>query len=256
MHDITKTGALCKIFDTLFQQPSLQKRNIKKSCRKRDMRHWNPYDKVLNIHNVASVSLSGARPPAASCHFLARRGAWGGGSCRLPSKSMRLIWTYPSAARRACKLCLRWNDADSDNPPATSQSRSTRSLERVVHSAQCPAIVDVTRPLHSSYERGCQEKKLLPAPPGDAGVVTYIQPHLIPHHILRGVIGFFALARRTCPRRCQPHLLVPTRRFHEVSGARRRSVPKLRKLSVGLSANQDPMRDAHEKVVRLALLQA
>src|ERR1035438_10036346 len=37
-------------------------------------------------------------------------------------------------------------------------------------------------------------------------------------------------------------LLVPTRRFHEVSGARRRSVPKLRKLSVGLSANQDPMR--------------
>ena len=83
---------------------------------------------------------------------------------------------------------------------------------------------------HSSYKRGCQGKKLLPAPLRDAGVVTYIQPHLIPHLILRGVIGLVALARRTSPRRCQPQLLVPTRRFHEVSGARRRSVPKLRKL--------------------------
>src|SRR3989442_5837095 len=84
-------------------------------------------------------------------------------------------------------------------------------------------------------------KKVSPAPLRDAGVVTYIQPHLIPHLILRGVIGLVALARRTFPRRCQPQLLVPTRRFHEVSGARRRSVPKLRKLSVGLSANHDPM---------------
>ena len=90
-------------------------------------------------------------------------------------------------------------------------------------------------------KKDVKEKKHLPAPPGDAGVVTYIQPHLIPYLILRGVIGLFALARRTFPRRCQPHLLVPTRRFHEVSGARRRSVPKLRKLSVGLSANQNPM---------------
>jgi hypothetical protein len=94
---------------------------------------------------------------------------------------------------------------------------------------------------HSSYEKGCQEKKLLPAPLGDAGVVTYIQPHLIPHLVVRVVMGLVALARRTFPRRCQPQLLVPTRRFHEVSGARRRSVPKLRKLGVGLSANQDPM---------------
>ena len=92
-----------------------------------------------------------------------------------------------------------------------------------------------------SYERGCQEKKHLPAPLGDAGVVTYIQPHLTPHLILRGVIGLVALARRIFPRRYHPQLLVPTRRFHEVSGARRRSVPKLRKLSVGLSANHDPM---------------
>jgi hypothetical protein len=99
----------------------------------------------------------------------------------------------------------------------------------------------VMESLRSSYERGCQEKKLLPAPLGDAEVVTYIQPHLIPHLILRGVIGLVALARRTLPRRCQPQLLVPTRGFHEVSGARRRSVAKLRKLSVGISANHDPM---------------
>jgi len=97
------------------------------------------------------------------------------------------------------------------------------------------------RPLRSSYEKGCQGKKLLPAPLRDAGVVTYIQPHLIPRFILRGVIGLVALTRRICPWQSQPQLLVPTRRFHEVSGARRRSVPKLRKLSVGLSANHDPM---------------
>src|ERR1035441_2064088 len=87
-------------------------------------------------------------------------------------------------------------------------------------------------------KRGCQVKNLLPAPLGDAGVVTYIQPHLIPHLILRGVIGLVALARRTFPRQSQPQLLVPTRRFHEVSSARRRSVTKLRKLSVGLSASR------------------
>src|SRR5260370_20891338 len=89
-------------------------------------------------------------------------------------------------------------------------------------------------PPHSlphSYERGCQGKKLLPAPLRDAGVVTYIQPHLIPYLILRGVIGLVALARRTSPRRCQPQLLVPTRRFHEASGARRRSGTKLSKLN-------------------------
>jgi hypothetical protein len=102
-------------------------------------------------------------------------------------------------------------------------------------------VTVVSRRLRSSYEKGCQVKKHLPAPLGDAGVVTYIQPHLIRHLILRGVIGFVALARRTFPRRCQPQLLVPTRRFHEVSGARRRSVPKLRKPKVGLSANHDPM---------------
>ena len=113
--------------------------------------------------------------------------------------------------------------------------------EDVAVPSQIPRRVSRTGPLRSSYERGCQEKKLLPAPLGDAEVVTYIQPHLIPHLILRGVIGLVALARRTSPRRCQPQLLVPTRGFHEVSGARRRSVAKLRKLSVGVSANHDPM---------------
>jgi hypothetical protein len=51
------------------------------------------------------------------------------------------------------------------------------------------------------------EPNVLPAPLRDAGVVTDIQPHPIPHLILRGVVGLVALARRTFPRRCQPQLL-------------------------------------------------
>ena len=92
-------------------------------------------------------------------------------------------------------------------------------------------IADAIRPLRSSYERGCQGKKLLPAPLGDAGVVTYIQPS----HSRKGdwLAALAALARRRLQRRCRPQLLVPTRRFHEVSGARHHSVPKLRKLNVG-----------------------
>jgi hypothetical protein len=54
-------------------------------------------------------------------------------------------------------------------------------------------MVVAKSPLRSSYEKGCQGKKLLPAPLGDAGVVTCIQPHLIPHLIFRGVIGLVAL---------------------------------------------------------------
>jgi len=52
-------------------------------------------------------------------------------------------------------------------------------------------------------------KKHIPAPLGDAGVVTYIQLHFIPHLILRGVTGLVALARRTFPRRWQPSCLSP-----------------------------------------------
>ena len=37
------------------------------------------------------------------------------------------------------------------------------------------------------------KEKTPPRPSEDVGVVTYIQPH----HILREVIGLFALARRT-----------------------------------------------------------
>ena len=56
-------------------------------------------------------------------------------------------------------------------------------------------------------------KKKILSPPlrGDVNVVTYIQPRLIP----RGVVGLAALYRRAFQRRCQPQLLVPTKRFHE-----------------------------------------
>ena|ERR1039458_9783630 len=64
---------------------------------------------------------------------------------------------------------------------------------------------------HLSYERGCQEKKILPAPREDADVVTCIQPRLIPG----GVVGLAALDRRAFQRQCQPQLLVPTQRFHK-----------------------------------------
>ena|SRR5438552_4531438 len=69
----------------------------------------------------------------------------------------------------------------------------------------CPTFAGSTDVCAHPNQRGCQ-KNLLPAPGEDAGVVTYIQPHLI----LRGIIGLVALARQ-----CQPQLLVPTRRFHE-----------------------------------------
>ena len=58
-----------------------------------------------------------------------------------------------------------------------------------------------------------KEKSFSPPLRGDAGMVTYIQPH----HTLRGVIGLAALARRAFQRRGQPQLLVPTRRFHEAA---------------------------------------
>src|ERR1035441_3471844 len=91
--------------------------------------------------------------------------------------------------------------------------------------------------LRSSYERGCQGKKLLPAPLRDAGVVTYIQPHLI----LRGVIGLAALARRAFQRRGQPQLLVPTRRFHEAAVLDAIRLRSYASEALAKSANQDPM---------------
>src|ERR1700723_4086914 len=85
-------------------------------------------------------------------------------------------------------------------------------------------------------------KKTSPRPSErcECGDLHPAPPHSSPHSlILRGVFGLVALARRVFQRRFQSQLLGPTRRFHEVSGARRHSVPKLRKLSVGFSATEN-----------------
>ena len=85
------------------------------------------------------------------------------------------------------------NPSPITKPRRPEESKSRRPFFR--------SLLDVeTSPYRSSYERGCQGKKILPAPLRDAGVVTYIQPHLIAHLILRGVIGLVALARRSSPR--------------------------------------------------------
>jgi hypothetical protein len=60
------------------------------------------------------------------------------------------------------------------------------------------------------------------------------------HHGLLEGVGLVAWARRTSAAMPTP-VAIATRRFHKVGGARRRSVTKLRKLSLGLSANHDPM---------------
>src|ERR1039458_3192421 len=101
-------------------------------------------------------------------------------------------------------------------------------------------MVYTHRRFHSSYERGCQGKKLLPAPREDAGMVTYIQPH----HTLRGVIGLAALARRAFQRRGQPQLLVPTRRFHEAAVLDAIRLRSYASEALAKSANQDPMLDS------------
>ena len=91
-------------------------------------------------------------------------------------------------------------------------SNCAAMVRRKLFGSQTPWITLVKSRFHLSYERGCQEKRLLPAPRRDAGVVTYVQPRLI----LARVIGPAASARRRLQRRCQPQLLVPTPRFHEV----------------------------------------
>jgi len=62
---------------------------------------------------------------------------------------------------------------------------ATQFSESCPSSGDCPLVlasqIGVKSRFHSSYEKGCQGKKYLPAPLRDAGVVTYIQPHLIPH---------------------------------------------------------------------------
>ena len=81
----------------------------------------------------------------------------------------RLTPTDPNAAR----LLEMFTKADEILSERSSRGdRGSRNASRP--SALGAAVV--TSPLHSSYERGCQEKRLLPAPGRDAGVVTYIQP--------------------------------------------------------------------------------
>jgi hypothetical protein len=50
-----------------------------------------------------------------------------------------------------------------------------------------------------------------------------------------------ALARRAFSQRGQPWLLVPTQRFHGAVALEAIRFPKLRKRSVSLIANHDPM---------------
>ena len=69
-------------------------------------------------------------------------------------------------------------------------------------------IVEISL-FRSSYESGCQVKKILPAPLRDAGVVTYIQPTSFLTSFLEGVVGLVALARRSFPRRCPTPVACP-----------------------------------------------
>src|SRR5260370_41078481 len=80
-----------------------------------------------------------------------------------------------------------------------------RSLYLESESGHLNASEDRQRATHPMKE---DVKEITPPRPSeDVGVVTYIQPH----HILREVIGLFALARRTFYRQSQPPLLIPTR---------------------------------------------
>ena len=75
------------------------------------------------------------------------------------------------------------------------------------------AALESTRPeavVHASYERRCQEKKSLPSPGGNQGMVTYIQPCFL----LRGAFDLAALDRRVVQRRRESQLMIPTRWFH------------------------------------------
>src|SRR5215469_13142373 len=60
--------------------------------------------------------------------------------------------------------------------------------------------------LHSSCERGCQEKSSFPSPRGKPALVTYIQPCLL----IRGAFDVAAFVRRVVQRRCQSQWIIPT----------------------------------------------
>jgi hypothetical protein len=61
----------------------------------------------------------------------------------------------------------------------TGLRRAMRKQPNSPREAKATAPSRLYSPYHSSYEKGCQGKKLLPAPLWDAGVVSYIQLHLI-----------------------------------------------------------------------------
>src|SRR5215470_11212569 len=85
---------------------------------------------------------------------------------------------------------------------------SATKFTRVCGSRRCYGI-NSTHPMKEDVKK----KIILPALKGDASVVTCIQPCLL----LRGVFGFAPLYRCVFPRRCQPQLLFPCRRFHLAS---------------------------------------
>src|SRR5262249_1752233 len=85
-----------------------------------------------------------------------------------------------------------------------------RSVQSLEHGAGCRRKSTLcTHPMKEDVKK----KIILPALKGDASVVTCIQPCLL----LRGVFGFAPLYRCVFPRRCQPQLLFPCRRFHLTS---------------------------------------
>ena len=97
---------------------------------------------------------------------------------------------------------------------------------------------DCTHPIKEDPIKEDVKKKFFPLPlAGNQGVVTYIQPSLL----LRGAFDVAALDRRVVQRRCQPQLIIPDLMVSWNGGARRQSVTKLRKPSVGLSANHHPI---------------
>src|ERR1700675_4219606 len=94
----------------------------------------------------------------------------------------------------AGNLPVRFDEREQETEPSQTglRERGESHVEYPLGDYSHCACSRLYSPLRSSYEKGCQVKKLLPAPLGDAGVVTYIQPPLIPHLILRGVIGLVA----------------------------------------------------------------
>ena len=81
-----------------------------------------------------------------------------------------------------------------------------QSLNHLWPALNHAASTDDKSPLHSSYERGCQEKILSPALAGNQDVVIYIQPCLL----IRGAFDVAALDRRVVQRRCRPQCVIPT----------------------------------------------